>query len=296
MWEGRFTTGAAACIDVYDSSLPELQSVERGSVRAVRVLKALPAAATGPSAPPYDPGAPFGATADLRVEVLGEVPVMPDGSFHVTLPADTPLSFQTLDRYGVAVRTMRSWIWLRPWNRRTCVGCHADPELAPPNRAPQAMTSALLPELSAATARPATDYVHDVAPILRQRCGEACHGPKLLVQALPEGRPVLDGWRDPPYDRAYRALVPRYVVPGSARDSALIRLLSPPDGQPAHAGLLPLEFATLAAWIDLGAQWDATQHTIPVPVVAAGGAGRLGVRARDGAAGGRPALPAVRRP
>jgi len=289
VWDERFSTGALACINVYDSSLPEVAQLAEGSVRSVRVLQALPASTqTGSGAPAYDPRQPFGASADLRVRVLGEIPVMPDGSFHVTLPADTPVSFQILDRDGVALRTMRSWIWLRPWNRRTCVGCHADPEVAPPNRAPAAVASALLPSLDLQHARRATDYVHDVAPILRARCGEACHGPKLLVQEVPERRPVLDGWRDPPYDRAYRSLVPRYVVPGRARDSELVRLLRPAPGQPGHAGLLPAELATLAAWIDLGAQWDATQYTVPVPPVGPGGRGEPGGGAGVGAGGAAP--------
>ncbi|MDY0060751.1 MAG: hypothetical protein RBU45_13145 [Myxococcota bacterium] len=296
IWPGKFTTGDFACLDVGESDLPELAGLPRGTVTAVRVLQALPRPwpAADPSAPaalpPYDPRAPFGATERLRVRVLGEVPVQPDGSFHLTVPADVPVTFQTLDRDGAVVRTMRSWIWSKPWFMRGCIGCHADPRLAPPNRVTTALRSLLKPTLSDATAQAAPDYVHHIRPLLNQRCTGGCHG-----TTAPEDRPRFDTWPAAPWDRTYRLLVPRQAVPGSARTSPLYLRLRGDGTRPPHAALLPGELRTIAAWIDLGAQWDATRYDIPVPPPEPGlRVGEPGPGAAAGPAGpaGAPAAPA----
>ncbi len=294
LWPGRFQTGALQCLNVYDSREPELQGLAPGTVRSVRVIEALPASASAAGTlPPYDPRAPFGAQAGLRTRVLGEIPVMPDGSFHLTLPADRAFSLQLLDERGLAIKTMRSFLWLRPWNRRGCVGCHAPADLAPPNRSTQALDSALIPELSDATAQPSPDFVHDVMPIVQARCGGACHGPKLRVGDLEKlGRPLLDAWALGPYNQAYRSLVPRYVRPGHARSSPLFDLLLGGGGRGPHAALLPSELRTLAAWVDLGALWDARTYDLAAPQdVAPGRSLGLGAGALGGADPGRAAAP-----
>jgi hypothetical protein len=71
--------------------------------------------------------------------VIGEVPLEVDGSFHLTVPADTPLRFQTIDGQGRVVREMKSWTWVRPHEQRGCVGCHEDRELVPENVVPLAI-------------------------------------------------------------------------------------------------------------------------------------------------------------
>lgn len=91
------------------------------------------------------------ATADTvadRIQVFGleglmrEVEVENDGSFYLKIDADTPFRMQTINKKGEPVRGHSDWIWLRPNERRGCVGCHADPELAPYNRVPQAVRQA----------------------------------------------------------------------------------------------------------------------------------------------------------
>ena len=77
-----------------------------------------------------------------RVEVLGIdkslgiVPVEEDGSFYLKVIADMPVRFQTLDENGKILNGPSAWIWLRPFERRGCVGCHEDHELAPHNFVP----------------------------------------------------------------------------------------------------------------------------------------------------------------
>lgn len=75
-----------------------------------------------------------------RIEILGVdstygvVKVEEDGSFYLKVMADKPFRIRALDKNGNAVGPACSWLWLRPNERRGCVGCHEDPELAPENR------------------------------------------------------------------------------------------------------------------------------------------------------------------
>jgi hypothetical protein len=73
-------------------------------------------------------------SANAKDQVLGTASVESDGSFFLEAPARTPLRLETVDGRGEVVRTMRSWMWLMPAERRGCIGCHEDRELTPPNR------------------------------------------------------------------------------------------------------------------------------------------------------------------
>jgi hypothetical protein len=70
---------------------------------------------------------------------LGIVQVEEDGSFYLKVLADTPFQIRTLDENGNVVNGPCDWLWLRPNERRGCVGCHEDPELVPENNTPMAI-------------------------------------------------------------------------------------------------------------------------------------------------------------
>jgi hypothetical protein len=70
---------------------------------------------------------------------LGKAPVESDGSFYVQAPSETPLRFELLDRAGKTVAAEKGWFWARKGEQRVCVGCHAGPERAPENLAPQVL-------------------------------------------------------------------------------------------------------------------------------------------------------------
>jgi len=70
---------------------------------------------------------------------LAVVEVKADGSFYLKLDAETPLRIEALNSQGETVRGPSDWIYLRANERRACVGCHADPELAPINTQPLAV-------------------------------------------------------------------------------------------------------------------------------------------------------------
>jgi len=63
---------------------------------------------------------------------LGTVPLAPDGSFYVEVPADVPLALQAVDAEGRSELNEMSWIYVRPGERRSCVGCHAGRTATPP--------------------------------------------------------------------------------------------------------------------------------------------------------------------
>ncbi|SPF43833.1 exported hypothetical protein [Candidatus Sulfopaludibacter sp. SbA4] len=72
-----------------------------------------------------------------RLRILGEIPVRkaagvvdaqgnPDTSFLAKVPADTPISFQTLDKNGLVLNMAQTWHMVRPGEvRNNCGGCHA---------------------------------------------------------------------------------------------------------------------------------------------------------------------------
>jgi hypothetical protein len=77
-----------------------------------------------------------------KIEVLGlnesygRVDVEPDGSFYIKAMADTPFRLRSLDEKGNVIQGPCAWMSLRPNERRGCVGCHEDMEMAPENRVP----------------------------------------------------------------------------------------------------------------------------------------------------------------
>jgi Hydrazine synthase alpha subunit middle domain len=67
---------------------------------------------------------------------LGTLEVETDGSFYLKPMADVPFRLQTVDKNGKVISGPCAWMWLRPNERRGCVGCHEDHDLAPDNRVP----------------------------------------------------------------------------------------------------------------------------------------------------------------
>lgn len=65
---------------------------------------------------------------------LGVVDVEKDGSFYLKVEADKPFTIKTLDKEGKVINGPGSWIWVRPNERRGCIGCHEDNEMVPANR------------------------------------------------------------------------------------------------------------------------------------------------------------------
>lgn len=106
--------------------------------------------------------------------MLGTVPVGEDGSVIFKIPANTPVSIQPLDKDGVAVQWMRSWLTGQPGEIVSCVGCHEDQnQIVIPKRviASQKAPHALTPPEGGTRS---FTFDLEVQPILDRAC-IACH-------------------------------------------------------------------------------------------------------------------------
>lgn len=146
--------------------------------------------------------------ANERLRILGEIPLRktdggqpvmdpqgnPDTSFLARIPADTPFTFQTIDRNGMVLNMAQTWHQVRPGEVRTdCGGCHAhskqplafaDTAAGQPEFAPVDLVD-VTPLVThdgggAPTLRNVTggvvdvEFIRDIRPILQSRC-VSCH-------------------------------------------------------------------------------------------------------------------------
>ncbi len=95
----------------------------------------------GPNAAHHGTATDYYNHANERLRIMGEIPVRkfttggapildqegnPDTSFLVKIPADTPFTFQTIDRQGMVLNMSQTWHQVRPGEMRAdCGGCHA---------------------------------------------------------------------------------------------------------------------------------------------------------------------------
>jgi hypothetical protein len=70
---------------------------------------------------------------------LGVVKAEKDGSFYLKVMADKPFKLRKLDENGRVLGKSCDWIFIRPNERRGCVGCHEDHEMVPENSVPLAV-------------------------------------------------------------------------------------------------------------------------------------------------------------
>lgn len=118
-------------IDIYLSDTQAAKTITRGDAKRLRIIQAIAPGATTTGTP--------STAMQTREMVIGDAPIESDGSFSLVVPAAVPLRLETLDADGKTLQAMRNWLWVMPNESRGCVGCHADPELSPPNRHPIAL-------------------------------------------------------------------------------------------------------------------------------------------------------------
>lgn len=100
---------------------PALRTADQRRARFLRLEKAV-------SRPDDDvldiDNAAFGATPYMR-EILGYVPIEPDGSVQVRVPANVAFQISVVDRNGRRLFPIhRNWLQVRPGEKRVCNGCH----------------------------------------------------------------------------------------------------------------------------------------------------------------------------
>lgn len=242
---------------------PELPPVKITRLRIVQVL---------PKTTPHINTPPVGlANASPGKQVLGTVPVEPDGSAYFVAPAGVPLSFQALDELGQAVQMMRSVTYLQPGEITSCIGCHQPRQMAPPVGP---LPAAVRREPSRITPGPPgsrpLSYPRLVQPILDRHCVR-CHNDE---QA--DGGINLVGRPQGQFSVSYLALAPRVRISAwdgradfltancepytradffGARGSPLMQLLLTGHGD---VELSAEEIEALAAWMDTNALFYGT--------------------------------------
>jgi HEAT repeat protein len=108
--------GATGFLNCQNVRLTRKTKADWRQVRAIRVLGAM--ALTTRSSHSHI------VHAGHQTVELGTVPLAPDGSFSIEVPADMPLALQAVDAEGRSELNEMSWIYVRPGERRSCLGCH----------------------------------------------------------------------------------------------------------------------------------------------------------------------------
>jgi hypothetical protein len=243
-------------LDCYTTDAARSGKLQPGDVKRVRLIEGLVT------------GSPAGRPDATPRRLIGEAAVATDGSFNLFVPSDTPLQLQTLDANGMALGTC-GWFWVKPQEKRGCIGCHEDPERVPENRFVLALHHDSVPLLPPVAERRTVIFTRDVAPILQ----------RIAVTGLVDARqqPLRLAFDTPQaLQGAYQALTAGpapLVEPGRARTSRLVwQLLGRNTSRPwdstaqARVPSTPARIAgddlnTLILWIDLGAAYDAPATT-----------------------------------
>ncbi|MCP4643793.1 MAG: hypothetical protein GY851_25330 [bacterium] len=158
--------------DIYDG----LTGVERGEVKWLRIVEET-------SRTSHTPGGAYNQTflisaalAFSAKNILGIVPVEPDGSAHFEVPSGRALFLQALDEEGRLVQSMRTFVQAVPGVTRSCIGCHEHKFGAPPNRGiRQGHKNAPVRPIPESWGTGYLDYPSMVQPVLDKHC-VSCHG------------------------------------------------------------------------------------------------------------------------
>ncbi len=261
----KYRTGELYCLNAYLTEPANLGYMKPGMIKGLRVIEGVPESFVAEGVESRDRG-PLPRIA--RKRFLGVVPVEEDGSFHIEVPADTPIQLQTFDADGLALHSC-GWIWAKHREPRGCIGCHEDPELTPENRFVDAMKRPGMKLTLPPEKRRTVDFRGDVRPILFDKC-TSCH----VVPGVGTPKVSYPGRSDTALSLRGGVLTCDSVDAGQARTSKLVwRILGRNTSRPWDDTYNPTETftvcpppeaeqltdderLTLIEWIDLGAHWD----------------------------------------
>ena len=215
----------------------------------------------------------YGGTFTLE-RALGTVPVEPDGSAYLEVPADSALFLVALDENNNSVKRMQSFLSVMPGETMSCGGCH-EPRTTAGRNPKRAQLKAL--DRPASGIEPIAgipevfDYPRDIQPILDKHC-VSCHdctthqgaafGPRA-------GGVILNGDHGVMFSQSYAALTAHHQV-ADGRDLAKSNL--PPrtigtsasplmqkiDGRHHGVKLSAQETVMVRYWIETGAAYPGT--------------------------------------
>ena len=255
------STGVLALIDVYEGR--QMQTVERGSIKELLVLETLPEPIH------YQGGMDqisIGGTFTLE-RVVGTIPVEPDGSALMELPALRSFFFVAMDHDGWPVKRMHSFTSVMPGEVTTCIGCHEDRTMTPTAAQQRAIAQVLnrepkkpepvrdIPEVF--------DFARDIQPILDNHCVK-CHNNEQANKGV-----NLTGDWTPKYTQSYQTLAHRNMFGDNrnrplsnfkpyeigSRASALMKRI---DDKHSDVALSEHERKMVKFWLDVGANYAGT--------------------------------------
>jgi len=220
----------------------------------------------------------FSANEFEKRALIGIAPVYPDGSFRIKVPANTPISFATLDNHSRGFVVKRTHLYVRPGEEfNKCVGCHENRAAGgpvvtnvDPIAAHQVPTDLDIPQNQFQI----INYESTIGPIVAAKC-VSCH--YAGVDTIPAAGNPLDLSAVPDtttemriFPRGYINLSgemmgnngPQVTDPAFPRRSVLIDYvmgLGTHQAQGAHPtgpnALTPQEQRLFNFWVLLGAQY-----------------------------------------
>jgi len=260
----RRTTGRLVLMDIYEGR--NMAGVKRGEIKKLLVIESLPKPINYTGG--MDP-LTYGGSFTLE-RVLGTVPVEPDGSAYMELPALRPLFFVALDENDLAVKRMQSFLTVQPGEMTSCVGCHEQrTRTFQPGRDVMAMRRAPSRIEPITDCPDVFDFPRDIQPILDRLCVD-CHGYEATRHGGPyAGSVILTGDHGPMFSHAYFTMTvrrlfsdnrnqPRSNLPPRSLGSSASRILQMIDGRHYGVQATPHEKKMLRLWIELGAPYPGT--------------------------------------
>ena len=111
------------------------------------------------------PGTAFGASAQqLMREIVGYVPIQPDGSVRTYVPANVPLAISVVDRDGRRISDRhQNWLQFKAGEEVTCNGCH-DHASGTPHGHPRRRSRPMPAHQQAACSRIPTPHCLPISP------------------------------------------------------------------------------------------------------------------------------------
>ncbi len=255
------TTGRLALVNIYEGR--KMQDLAPGSIKELLVLETLPEPIH------YSGGMDqisAGGTFTLE-RIVGTVPLDPDGSAFMELPALRSFLFVALDHEGKPVKRMHSFTSVMPGETTTCIGCHEQRTQAPDSRSDEAVFR----RIGKAPTKPKPvegvpevfDFSRDIQPILDRHCLE-CHNHDRMDAGI-----NFSGDWSPLYTFSYLTLS-RQKLLGDNRNrpmsnfgpyeigSSASRLMQLIETRHEGVALSEPEKKTVRFWLDVGANYAGT--------------------------------------